>query len=197
MAPPSSPGVVGRLTAKAGPLPVWAWAALILGAVFIYSRRHPGAKTDTTATPPDSSSSSGADSVSSGQGGAGDNMSQPMFDSLAANTSSLDALTSQLLSLPVGSGFGGVDPLPGDPGPAGPAGPAGAPGPAATPTPAAAKPAAAAHPSQTAAAGKLSWGGRTFTTQRAFDAWAKAHGSSSKGELRNHPQARAIYSTLK
>lgn len=190
------------MTAKVGPLPVWAWAAVILGAYLLYTRLHPSAKTstaDATATP-DTSGNSAADSTVSGQGGSGDNMSQGMFDALSANTSSLDALTSQILSTPVGSGFGPTDPVPGDTG-AGTTGPAAAStsnAPASSPAaaPAATGAAPAAHPTQTAA-GRLSWGGLTFTSKAAFDNWARAHGSSTTAELRNHPQAKAIYSTLK
>lgn len=195
---PSKSGLGSRLQAKVGPLPVWAWAAVILGAYLLYSRLHTNTSSTSNSTAtPDTSGSSGADTVSSGQGSSADNMSQAMFDSLSANTSSLDALTSQLLSTPIGSGFGPTDPMPGD----NAGGTASQPAATAPPTSSATAPAAtgappAAHPTQTAA-GKLSWGGLTFTTKSAFDSWAKAHGSSTTAELRNHPQARAIYSTLK
>lgn len=51
-------GPLGVLTQKAGPLPVWAWAALLLGAFFLYRRLNPsGQTTGSTA----SGSSSGTD----------------------------------------------------------------------------------------------------------------------------------------
>lgn len=194
-APARRQGLAGRLTAKVGPLPVWAWAAVILGAYLLYTRLHPAAVTspgDTTATP-DTSGDSGAQSPSSGMGGTADNMNQALFDSLSANTSSLDALTSQLLSQPSPYSNYGDAPALGTPAGDTSQGT----GPASQPTPAPTAAAApAGHLTQTAA-GKLSWGGLTFTSKAAFDSWAKAHGSSTTAELRNHPQARAIYSTLR
>lgn len=196
-----SPSLAARLTRKAGPLPVWAWAAVILGAYFLYTRLSSSgsssASTDTTAvTSTDSTGDSGAQVPASGGGSAADNVSGDLLDGLNANTASLDALTSQILSQPTPYSNFGDGPLAGAPAEdtGQGSGPAASPSPAPAPTTPAAVP--AGHPTQTAA-GVLRWGGLTFTTRAAFDSWAKAHGSSTAKELSNHPQAKAIYSTLK
>jgi hypothetical protein len=197
---PSKRGLGSRLSAKVGPLPVWAWAAVILGAYLLYTRLHPATATSDTTATPDTSGDSGAQSPSSGMGGSGDNMSQALFDSLSANTSSVDALTSQLLSQPTPYSEFGDSPLAGYPtgDTSQGSGPASQPTTQPTPATPAAAPAAApaGHPTQTTA-GKLSWGGLTFTTKAAFDNWARTHGTTTAKELSNHPQAKAIYSTLK
>lgn len=204
MAPPvrtpkSRRGLVNRLTAKVGPLPVWAWAAVILGAYLLYSRL--GAQSKAT-TSPDAASASTPDGTTgaaqvpaSGQGSSADNLSGSLLDSLGADTSAIDALTAQILSAPTPySNYGDAPP-------------AGT-GPAAAPTVSQPAPApgptgqtitantGAGHLTQTTA-GVLKWGGVTFTTKAQFDSWAAAHGSSTAAELSNHPQAKAIYSTLR
>jgi hypothetical protein len=186
---------------------VWGWAALILGAYLLYSRL--GSQSQATASPDTSSASTtdgttGAAQVpASGQGGSADNLSGQLLDQLGANTSAIDALTSQILSMPTPYSNFGDGPAAGTP-----AGDFGyGTGPAATPTTAqppaqSAAPAPAntganvGHLTQTAA-GILKWGGVNFTTKAQFDSWARAHGTTSSRELSNHPQARAIYSTLK
>lgn len=200
MAPPKPPkskaGFANRLTAKVGPLPVWGWAAAILGAYLLYTRLRPASAavpaTDTTATP-DTSGDTGSQVPASGQGSAADNLNGTLLDQLGANTSSIDALTSQLLQ-------GGGSYSYGDAPAAGtPQGAVAQDGPASSPT-VATHPVAVggnvSHATQTQS-GSLSWGGQTFTSKVAFDAWAKAHGSSTNAELKQHPQAKAIYSTLR
>lgn len=185
-----------RLQAKVGPLPVWAWAAVILGIVLVYMRTHSTGSTPATPTATTSGVDSGAQVPVSGAGGPGDNLPADLVDQLNANTSALDALTFQILSQP--TPYGQHDPLTGAPASDTSAGI----GPASTPTPQApAHPASvgappAAHPTQTAS-GVLKWGGLSFTTKAAFDSWARSHGSSTAAELQGHPQARGIYSTLK
>lgn len=206
MAPPPKPpkskaGLGQRLTAKVGPLPVWGWAVAILGAYLLYTRLHPAAaaatsSTNSTATP-DTSGDSASQVPSSGQGNAADNMNGLLLDQLSANTSSLDALTSQLLQGGGSYAYGDAPPAGTAPGAIAQDGPASAPtiapGRANAPT---AIGGSAAHATQTQA-GSLNWGGQTFTTKTAFDSWAKAHGSSTSAELKKHPQAKAIYSTLR
>lgn len=193
--PKTKAGVGARLTAKVGPLPVWGWAAAILGAYLLYTHFHPAAAAPATdATPaPDTSGNTGSQVPASGQGSASDNLNGALLDQLSANTSSIDALTSQLLQ---GSGSYSY----GDAPAAGtPQGAIAQDGPASSPT-VAMQPTAVggnvAHATQTQS-GSLSWGGQTFTTKVAFDSWAKAHGSSTNAELKQHPQAKAIYSTLR
>lgn len=204
----STRGFVNRLTAKVGPLPVWAWAAVILGAYFLYSRMRPPAATTTadvsSASTPDATTGA-AQVPASGQGAPVDNLSQPLLDSLGANTAAIDALTSQVLSQPTPYSNFGDGPMAGISASdfAYGMGPAAAPtvsqpAPAPSPVPAQTMPAntGAGHQTQTAA-GVLKWGGVTFTTKAQFDSWARAHGSSASRELSQHPQAKAIYSTLK
>jgi hypothetical protein len=206
--PKSKRGLVNRLTAKVGPLPVWVWAAVILGAYLLYSRL--GAQS-TATTSPDAASASTPDGTTgaaqvpaSGQGGAADNLSSSLLDSIGADTASIDALTSQILSMPTPYSNFGDGPAAGTP-----AGDLGyGVGPAAQPTVTQAAPApgptgaaipantGAGHLTQTAA-GVLKWGGVNFTTKDQFNSWAAAHGTTATRELSNHPQARAIYSTLK
>jgi hypothetical protein len=208
MAPSSKPvvprskgGFAARMTAKVGPLPVWGWAVAIIGLYLLYTRLHPApaatTTTDTTATP-DTSGDSGSQLPVSGAGSAADNFSGALLDQLGANTSAIDALTSQILSQPVPGMDANGAPTPGAPTDTSGNGSGSTPPPAAPPpTP---HPVATggnvAHMTQTAA-GQLQWGGLTFTTKAAFDSWAKAHGSSTASELKNHPQARQIYGTLK
>jgi hypothetical protein len=192
------------MTAKVGPLPVWGWAVAIIGAYLLYTRLHPApaatpSTTDTTATP-DTSGDSGSQIPASGAGSAADNFSGALLDQLGANTSAIDALTSQILSQPVPGGDANGSPLPGAPvdtgGAAAPAAQPSATAPPPTPHPVATGAPIGQHTTQTAA-GQLQWGGLTFTTKAAFDSWAKSHGSSTAAELKQHPQARQIYGTLR
>lgn len=203
MAPPPKPpkskaGLGQRLTAKVGPLPVWGWAVAILGAYLLYTRLHPAAaaatsSTNSTATP-DTSGDSASQVPSSGQGSAADNMNGLLLDQLSANTSSLDALTSQLLQGGGSYAYGDAPPAGTAPGAIAQDGPAFRPAEPSHPAAVGAPP--AQHQTQTQT-GSLNWGGQTFTTKTAFDSWAKAHGSSTSAELKRHPQAKAIYSTLR
>jgi hypothetical protein len=108
--PKSGGGLGKRLTRKVGPLPVWAWAAVILGAYLLWSRRSGGAATADTTAPTPTATSAGSDSLAqvpaSGQGSSADNLNGVLLDQLSANTSSLDALTSQLLSAGPYQNFG-------------------------------------------------------------------------------------------
>lgn len=205
--PAAKAGFAARLTRKVGPLPVWAWAAVILGAYLLWSRTQKSAAApagdSTAATPAESTSgelASGSQVPASGQGGAVDNLNQALLDRLDANQSSIDALTSQLLSQPSPYSNYGDAPAAGlygdwfDYPVAQTAAPAAQPTvPAPTPVRAGAPP---AHQTQTAA-GVLHWGGLTFTTKAAFDKWARSRGTTTARELSKHPQAKAIYSTLR
>jgi hypothetical protein len=180
--PKSGGSVSERLTRKVGPLPVWAWAAALLAAYFLYTRMTAG----KSAAAPAPASTGPADTTgtdSSGQVSAGFDQVQAGID---ANTASLDSLTSALLSAAPPSVDSGAAP-----------GGSSQTGPASSPTPPAATAAAhAGHLTQTAA-GTLSWGGVTFTTKAAFNRWATAHHTTPAKEFAAHPQAKAIYSTLR
>lgn len=208
----STRGLVNRLTAKVGPLPVWAWAAAILAAYFLYSRMRPPAATTTgdtaSASTPDGSTGS-AQVPASGQGSPADNLSSGLLSQLGANTAAIDALTSQILSQPTPYSNFGDAPAAGTPASdlgygSGPAAVPTTPSPndnrvspsGHTPTPTAVGASPGRGATQTTA-GVLKWGGLTFTTKAAFDSWARSHGTTTNAELSNHPQARAIYSTLK
>lgn len=88
-----------RLTGKVGPLPVWAWAALILGTVLLYLKLHPAA-----ATPADPASSTGdltpvsADGSnpvgSSGGGSSASNVNDALLSQLSGFQTSIDTLTA-------------------------------------------------------------------------------------------------------
>lgn len=207
---PAKPSLEARLTRKVGPLPVWGWAAVILGAFLIYTRlsaKAGAASTDATGITSNDGTTGSAQVPASGSGSPADNVSSALLDQLDVNTSALDALTSQILSIPTPYSNVGDGPLIGAPAsdasqtqtaeqpePTAPAAPA------AQPT--VSQPATAAqvggnvHTTQTAA-GVLHWGGLTFTDKASFDRWARAHGTTTTKELSNHPQARSIYSTLR
>lgn len=182
-----------RLSRKVGPLPVWAWAASILGLFLLYSHFHTStgtaaAQPDTTAVPAATGDGT-AQLPSSGQGSAVDNLNQGLLDQLGANTASIDALTTQLLetanySVPMNDG--------------GPPGASSQAGPASSPTQPSVITGAVAAPHQTqTTAGILSWDGINFTSRKSFDQWAAKHGTSPTTIFKTHPQAKALYSTLK
>jgi hypothetical protein len=189
----SNRGLAARFTRKLGPLPVWAWAAVILGLYLVYTHFHAStgaaaSTADTTAVPAAGGDGS-AQVPSSGQGGTVDNLNQDLFDQLGANTAAIDQLTAQLLqnsiaTVDMGSGIA--------PGAVSQAGPAST---QSTPLQIA-KIAAAPHQTQTAS-GVLSWDGISFTSRAAFDKWAKQHGTTSQQIFKKHPAAKNIYSTLK
>ena len=115
MAEPSAPepragGIVGRLTAKAGPLPVWAWALVILVGGYLAYRLlgnkagsssttadttvedtpTPAIDSDTTPVGGDTGSPPGQ----SGMGSSADNLSADLYGQLTGLQGSVDALTS-------------------------------------------------------------------------------------------------------
>lgn len=208
MAAASKKSLGARLTAKVGPLPVWAWAAVILGAYLLYTRVS-GSSSAATASPTTDATGVTANDGTTGDaqvpaGGAGtptDNVSSQVAQALDLNSSVLDALTSQILSMPTPYSEFGDSPLAGAPATdnSQTSSPSSS-GPASQPTQQ--QPATAAqaggnvHQTQTAA-GVLHWGGLTFTTKAAFDQWARAHGTTTAKELSNHPQAAQIYGTLR
>lgn len=105
-ATPPAPGkkrsLGARLTGKVGPLPVWAWAALILGAYLLYSHFHQTAAapaatdttSDTSMTDPNATpvGSDTGNPPASGQGGVADNMTGDPL------STSIDALTAAIQS---------------------------------------------------------------------------------------------------
>lgn len=120
---PSKRGLGQRLTAKAGPLPVWAWAAVILGAYLLYTHLHPataatttGATTDTTADTSDQTPVSAGDTgnpPASGGGDPGSNVNDTLLSQLSGFQSSIDALTGAVQSSQAfgadGGGSGSAD----------------------------------------------------------------------------------------
>lgn len=108
------PKATNALTRKAGPLPVWAWAAVAVGAWFLFFRGGgQSAETPVPVGPSTSGDTSGAQQPASGQGGPTDNLNSDLLDALLANQkSSYDALLHALQygpnvggsAAPVGSG---------------------------------------------------------------------------------------------
>lgn len=92
-----------RLQAKVGPLPVWGWAVVILGAAFLYLRV---ARKSSASTPITSSDASGANNPpASGQGTPADQTTQDLLSQLLAGQ---DALLASLQST-TGRGAAGGD----------------------------------------------------------------------------------------
>lgn len=87
-----------RLTAKAGPLPVWGWAVLAVGGYFLYQHfKGSSASTSTSGTPASASTDTGAVSGTSGQGNAADNVNSNLLAALLQESQSAqDALTQAL-----------------------------------------------------------------------------------------------------
>lgn len=145
-----------RLTAKAGPLPVWAWAAMILvGGYLVYRLRGGGSSTATTAATSSDTSSAGSvdtsstpvgsgdvssDTGSAGAGGAASNVNDSLLSQLSGFQSSIDALTAAVQTTPGYSQPDMAYPSPGFPG---------APLQTSTPSPAAKVAAPAPRPSAT------------------------------------------------
>ncbi len=119
----SSPGVGARLTAKVGPLPVWAWAlGLLVGGYLLYrvvsaggssSTTSSGATTDsqqTTDTAAQTGGDSGYPSATSGQGTSADNLNGELLSQLSGFQTSVDYLTAAIQTSPAfwpGSGDAG------------------------------------------------------------------------------------------
>ncbi len=82
----------GRLTAKAGPLPVYAWALLAIGAFYLYNRSH--RSTTPAAATPASSAATGTPNAVGGTNAAGTGAGLG-FDTTAL-VSSLQSLSDQL-----------------------------------------------------------------------------------------------------
>lgn len=85
------------LTRKAGPLPVWAWAALALVAGYVYLHRAPAAQ-GGAQLPYTPASGSGAQQPASGQGTPADNGNSDLLDALGNNLASQNALLAALQS---------------------------------------------------------------------------------------------------
>ncbi len=119
--PPAKPsasrrGVVQRFTGKVGPLPVWAWAALILVVgylVYRVSGAGKGSSADTSATTDSATADTPTTSGDSGNppagggGNAADNMNGDLLSSLGGLQGSVDSLTALVQSTPAfGTGDG-------------------------------------------------------------------------------------------
>lgn len=156
-------GIKERLTAKAGPLPVWLWAVVILGAFLAWQHFHKG--TDTAApgastsdqTPVTNGGDASSDVGVAGGGSPASNVNDGLLSQLSGMQSSVDALTAQVQSMPAFSsdigtaGSGSTIPNdgssislptqgpPGDTGATGPRGPAGKQAPVVKPPAAKAK----------------------------------------------------------
>lgn len=109
------------LTRKAGPLPVWAWGALVVAAWFLFLRA-PHKASGGASLPYTPASSSGAQQPASGQGTPADNTNADLLNALlAGQKSSYDALLAALqyttaagatgaAGVPAGFGGGGAAP---------------------------------------------------------------------------------------
>lgn len=119
--PKAAAGLKGRLTAKVGPLPVWAWAAVILGAFLAYQHFHgsgSGAAASTAGgssggTPSDAGgvagtdgsgglSASGDTSGGAGNGGPADNLPAYLFPQIQSQPA-FQSGTNPVTGYPVGA----------------------------------------------------------------------------------------------
>lgn len=91
-----------RLTAKVGPLPVWAWAALILGAALLYLHLNPSSAAAADATPVSADTGSAAQQPAGGGGNAAGNLNDGLLD--AAGVDTTDPLTFQVQQTDASSG---------------------------------------------------------------------------------------------
>lgn len=84
-----------RLTAKVGPLPVWAWAAVILGGALLYLKLNPGATQaqaeGTTVANGDSSGAQQPNGGGAAGGGLPSSMGDQPVDFLTGGVQSTDA----------------------------------------------------------------------------------------------------------
>ena len=111
--------LVDRATAKVGPLPVWAWAlVLLVGGYLVYRFTGIGSSSSSSSSsspPPDTGATStdpasaldttpiGGDSgnpPASGQGGAADNLSGDLYSYLTGIQGSVDSLTAAVQMAP-------------------------------------------------------------------------------------------------
>lgn len=126
--------MVERLTAKVGPLPVWAWALILfVGAVLAlrFTRTSSDSGTSDAATPAPTTGMSALDQdttpvgmdtgsppAASGQGSSADNMNDALYGQLAGVQTSIDMLTAQVQTSPAfwstsDAGFGAIIPADG------------------------------------------------------------------------------------
>lgn len=99
---PSKRSLQARLTGKVGPLPVWAWAALILGAYLLYTHLHPSTvATSADATPVGTGDDSAAQQPGGGAGNAAGNLNDALL--AAAGVTAADPLTAQVQQSDTGS----------------------------------------------------------------------------------------------
>ena len=128
---PRPRGLLARATAKVGPLPVWAWALLLLIAGYLVYRLSGAGQGSSSAdgapagAAPDPNStpiSGGEDGAppASGQGGAADNLNDGLLSQLSGFQGSIDTLTAAVQSSPAfwpgagDSGSGSVVPNTGE-----------------------------------------------------------------------------------
>jgi hypothetical protein len=107
-------GLVGRFTAKVGPLPVWGWAALLLVGGYLAYRLfyQGGSSSSTTATPATDTTGAGSDAGTAGSTPAGGDFSGSpspdtqaglngdLLSQLSGFQNGLDALTAAVQSSP-------------------------------------------------------------------------------------------------
>lgn len=96
-----------QLTRKVGPLPAWAWAAVVVGAYLAY--RHyggSGGSPTVQGTPVVPNVGSAAQQPSGGQGTPADNSSSDLLSALGANTQAADALLAAVQGAAAGGGLG-------------------------------------------------------------------------------------------
>jgi len=97
--------MIERLTAKAGPLPVYAWALILLAAGYLAYRLlgSSSSSSSTPATPAAAPTDTTGDTGSppaSGQGSAAGNLNDSLFSQLSGFQDSVDALTAAVQMSP-------------------------------------------------------------------------------------------------
>jgi hypothetical protein len=199
--------IKAALTRKLGPLPAWGWTLIAFAGVYYWRHRNAAASQTATGTAAGVAAGAGYGygDVGSGGGGGGGGLppdAQPLADaptqadgapvswdptqaqapngatpttSSPASSSPAPSTTIRSDPLPFalpGAGRGSSQPL----------------APAANPLSVLNLSGGLTQP--------LMWGGKTFYTQTAFQAWARQHGSTVRGELARHPEAARVYAQL-
>lgn len=116
-AKPKRKGIGGRLTAKVGPFPVWAWVLAALAGYLAYRRFAGGGSSTATLSPTATSADSNATPVgldsgsppASGAGGPAGNVSDDLLSQLSGFQTSIDTLTAAVQSSDAYATLGGGD----------------------------------------------------------------------------------------
>jgi hypothetical protein len=107
----SSGGIGARLTAKVGPLPVWLWATILLGVIYLYERHAAASSSSSSSGSTDTTDTTGTPANDqTGGGGATGTPDDSLLSQLSGFQSSIDALTAAVQSsqaFPYGSDTSG------------------------------------------------------------------------------------------